>query len=175
MKLLRGVRAVWMSFDEKDWTLIGKDMEDFSMELNPDVSQKKNVFGETSTVHNGYAPSADVEYIARSEDAIYPPIEKIANGLLTDEEHCTAWIIEATLTDEVKESDVKTLTGTGYKAKGMISITSTGGSTEGYSIPFNWQQDGNRQQGTVSVKERKPTFTADAASSAGSGTETSGT
>lgn len=158
-KLARGVRVIWLSFDDKEWTPIGKDMDDMSMELNPDVSQTKNVLGDTVVEHNGYTPSLDNDYIARSEDAIYPHLEKIANELLTDEEHTTAYLIEATLTDEVKESDTTTLTGKGYKTKGIVSVTSTGGSTSGYTIPFNWQQDGARTQGTVSVTNRVPTFT----------------
>lgn len=158
-KLARGVRAIWLSFDEENWTLIGKDMDDMSMELNPDVSQSKNVLGDTVVEHNGYTPSLDNDYIARSEDAIYTPLEKIANELSVSEEDTTAYIIEATLTDEVKESDNKTLTGKGYKAKGIVSVNSTGGSTSGYAIPFNWQQDGAREQGSVSVTARKPTFT----------------
>ena len=158
-KLARGVRAIWLSFDEENWTLIGKDMDDMAMDLNPDVSQSKNVLGDTVVEHNGYTPSLDNDYIARSEDAIYKPLEKIANKLSTKEEDTTAYIIEATLTDEEKESDNKTLTGTGYKAKGIVSVTSTGGGVSGYAIPFNWQQDGAREQGSVSVTARKPTFT----------------
>ncbi len=159
-KLARGVRVIWLSFDENEWTPIGKDMDDMSMELNPDVSQTKNVLGDTVVEHNGYTPSLDNDYIARSEDAIYPKLEKIANELLTDEDSTTAYLIEATLTDEVKESDTTTLTGTGYKTQGIVSVNSTGGSTSGYTISFNWQQNGARTQGTVSVTNRVPTFTA---------------
>lgn len=158
-KLLRGVHAIWLSFDEKEWTLIGKDMEEFSYELNPDVSTFKNILGETTAEHNGYTPSADVEYAARSEDAIYKNIKDIADNLYTDEEHCRAHMISAILNKEVKDSEAVVLTGTGYKVPGIISVNSVGGDTSGLSMPFTFTEDGARKQGSVSVTNKVPTFT----------------
>lgn len=160
-KLLRGVRAEWMSFDGETWTLLGKDMDDYSVDLNPDTETIKNVLGESSFAHKGFTPSSSIEYQARSEDAIYPELEKIVNTLSSDDAVITATVIRATLDEEVKESDVKKLTGKGYKVNVSVVPTSEGGSTEGYAIAFEYHENGSRVQGTVEVEERVPTFTVD--------------
>lgn len=52
-KILRGCRAMWLSFDETAWTCLGKDSDDLSIDTNPETEQKKNVQGEKSFTHNG--------------------------------------------------------------------------------------------------------------------------
>lgn len=158
-KLLRGVRAEWLSFDGENWTLLGKDMEDYSVDLNPDTETIKNILGESSFSHKGFTPSASIEYMARTEDAIYQELEEIVNTLSADDAKISATVIRATLNEEVKESDVKKLTGTGYQVNVSVVPTSEGGSTEGYAIAFEYHENGARTQGTVEVTDRVPTFT----------------
>lgn len=165
-KILRGCRAMWLTFDDKNYTCLGKDTDDLSIELNPDTEQVKNVQGETTFVHNGYAPSlSNDSYIARYEDAIYEPLQTIADTLAKDDARTSATLIVATLTDEVKESAIKTLTGKGFKVPVKVVVNSDGASTSGYGIPFTITEDGGRIQGTVSVSNKIPTFTAAAAAS----------
>lgn len=158
-KILRGCRAMWLSKGDKS-TLIGKDLDDLSIDTNPDTEQTKNVLGETTFSHNGYTPSIAVEYTARTEDEIYPVLQKIANELSVADEDITMDLIVATLTEEVKESDTKTLTGSGFKVPARIVVDNDGGSTSGYAISFTAYESGNRIQGTVSVSKREVTFTA---------------
>lgn len=158
-KILRGCRAFWLTFDGENFTLIGKDSDDLSIETNPDTEQTKNVLEETTFNHNGYTPSLSVDYLARTEDSIYEHIQKIADGLLVGDDEITATLIVATLTDAVKDSDIKTLTGEGFSVPAKIVVDSDGGSTSGYSIPFTAYESGNRIQGSVSVTKRVPTFT----------------
>lgn len=158
-KILRGCRAMWLSKGDAS-TLIGKDMDDLSIDTNPDTEQTKNVLGETTFSHNGYTPSLSVEYTARSEDEIYPVLQKIANELSVSDDDITMDLIVATLTEEVKESDTKTLTGSGFKVSARIVVNNDGGGTSGYAISFTAYESGNRIQGTVSVANREVTFTA---------------
>lgn len=159
-KILRGCRAFWLSFDNKNWTCLGKDTDDLSIELNPDTEQVKNVQGEVTFVNNGYTPSlSNDSYIARYEDAIYPHIQTIADTLATDDERTAATLMVATLTEEVKESATKTLTGKGFTVPVKVVVDSDGASTSGYGIPFTVSEDGGRVQGTVSVTQKVPTFT----------------
>lgn len=159
-KILRGCRAFWLSFDNENWTCLGKDTDDLSIELNPDTEQVKNVQGEVTFVNNGYTPSlSNDSYIARYEDAIYPYIQTIADTLATDDERTSATLMVATLTDEVKESATKTLTGNGFTVPVKVVVDSDGANTSGYGIPFTISEDGGRIQGTVSVTEKVPTFT----------------
>lgn len=158
-KILRGCRAMWLTFDDENYTCLGKDSDDLSIETNPDTETIKNVQGETTFVNNGYTPSMSNEYIARSEDAIYKPLQAIADTLAVDDERTTATLVVATLTEEVKESSTKTLTGTGFKVPVKVVVNSDGGGTSGYAIPFTITEDGARTQGTVSVANKVPTFT----------------
>ena len=159
-KILRGCRAMWLSFDDENWTCLGKDTDDLSIELNPDTEQVKNVQGEVSFVNNGYTPSmSNDSYIARREDAIYPHLQTIVDTLATDDERTSATMMVATLTEEVKESTTKTLTGKGYTVPVKVVCDSDGGGTAGYAIPFTVSEDGGRTQGTVSVSNKVPTFT----------------
>ena len=168
-KILRGCRAFWLSFNDTDWTCLGKDTDDLSIELNPDTEQVKNVQGEVTFVNNGYTPSlSNDSYIARYEDAIYEPLQTIANTLATDDEQTSATLIVATLTDEVKESATKTLTGKGFKVPVKVVVDSEGASTSGYGIPFTISEDGGRIQGTVSVSNKVPTFTPEGGASGAS-------
>lgn len=160
-KLLRGVRAMWLTHDSKDYTCLGKDTDDLSIDLNPDTEQVKNVQGETTFVNNGYTPSlSNDSYIARTEDSIYKPLQHIADTLATDDESTSFTMIVATLDEEVKESTTKTLTGTGYSVPVKVVVDTDGGSTSGYGIAFTVSEDGARTQGTVSVASKVPTFTA---------------
>lgn len=61
------------------WFLIGKNIEDMSMDLGPDTATVKNILDETDVNDNGYEPSLSVEtYYANTEDAIYEKIKSIA-------------------------------------------------------------------------------------------------
>ena len=160
MKLPRAVLAMWLSFDKKEWTLIGKDTDDVSMELNPEVDTKQNVLGETIVEHSGYKPELNMDnYYARTEDSIYEPIKDIAMNRKSDDESIAAYLMEAILTDEVKKSDTVTLTGEAWIENVSVIPQSYGGDTTGLSIPFNIHPNGGRKEGTVSVTERVPTFT----------------
>lgn len=160
MKLPRAVYALWLSFDKKEWTLIGKDTDNASMELNPEVDTKQNVLGETIVDHSGFKPEFALDsYYARTEDAIYEHIQDIALNRKSDEESTAAYLMEAVLTDEVKKSDSVTLTGKAWIEDVVVVPQSYGGDTTGFAIPFNINMNGNRKEGTVSVDKRVPTFT----------------
>ena len=54
------------------WYLLGKDVEDASVELNPDTSTKKNILDETTVEDNGYEPEFDLDtFYAKPGDALY--------------------------------------------------------------------------------------------------------
>lgn len=160
-KLLRGMRAKWISFNGTSWTLIGKNMESLSTNLNPDTETGKDVTGATYVEHKGYSPESDIEYQARDDDSIYTNLQAIVDNLYHDETHCGGFMIEATLNDEVKNAQGKTtVTGTGYKVPVMIVPQEDGGDTSGYTITFNVYENGARTQGSVSVSDGAPTFTA---------------
>ncbi len=152
---------MWLTFDDEEYTCLGKDSDDLSIELNNDSESFKNVQGETTFVNNGYTPSMTNEYIARTEDSIYTHVQEIADTLATDDERTGATLIVATLDIEVSETTGETgATGKGFKVPVKVVVDSDGGATNGYAIPFTITEDGARVQGTVTVKDKKPTFEA---------------
>ena len=53
------------------WFLIGRDIEDMSVELNPDTETVKNILDETVVNDNGYEPSIDADtYYANTGDEV---------------------------------------------------------------------------------------------------------
>ena len=154
------MRAKWLSFDGTDWTLIGKGMETLTTNMNPDVETGKDVTGAAYVEHKGFSPESDIEYQARSEDAIFEDLQAIVDQLLKDETSTTAFMIDATLTDEVKNATGTTaITGSGFKVPVIVVPQDDGGDTSGYTINFNCYENGARVQGTVSVTAQVPTFT----------------
>ncbi len=162
MKLPRAALAQWLSFDKKDWTLVGKDTDSMSTSMNPDIEQKQNVLGETITEHKGFKPELAVDsYAARTEDAIYENLLDITMNRKYDEASTTAFFLEGVLDEAVVESDNKTLIGKGWMEEVTIVPQEYGGNGA-FNIPFNVSpKGGGRVKGTVSVTNRVPTFTPD--------------
>lgn len=136
-----------------DAYLIGKDVEDLSVELNPDMEQIKNILDETSTNDKGYEPSISVEtYYANPEDGwIYEWLKNIAMNRLTGEDCMTKYV--EVIVDKTPD-----------EAKGMydawqedviVKPQSYGGSQGGITIPFNIAFCGNRVSGKASVTGKR--------------------
>lgn len=55
-----------------DYVRLGKDLEEYNEELNPDVEISKNILGEQSVRHSGYEAQADVDpyYFEDYDDAL---------------------------------------------------------------------------------------------------------
>lgn len=137
--------------------ILGTDIEEMSVELNSDVSQVKNILGQTKTVDNGYSPSLDADpFYADVDSALYPKLRDIAMERLKGDACKTLML-------EVIVEDMESTTHVAYLREVIVKPTSYGGGTEGFNIPFNVSEDGAWVKGTVtaaSVKEGKPVFTA---------------
>lgn len=166
MKLPRAAFAQFLSFDEEKWTLLGKDTDSLTTSMNPDIETKQNVIGETTTDHKGFNPEVSVDtYAARTEDAIYENLLDITMNRKSDDESTTATLMECVLDEAVNLSDNKTLTGKAWKEKVTVVPQEYGGDTAAFGIPFNLSpKGGGREEGTVSVTKRVPTFTPGGAS-----------
>lgn len=139
--------------DKADWFRIGKDNDELTTELNPDVSTNKNVWGENVTEDNGYAPSLDTDpFYARTDDSIYPVIRDIAMERKTGDE-CKTQILEVIVEDTDAANHLA------YVEDVIVKPQSYGGGTSGVNIPFNVSYDGNRTKGYVTIADGVPKFT----------------
>lgn len=133
-----------------NYVRLGKDLEEYNEELNPDVEVTSNILGEQNVKHNGYAVQSEVDpYFAYVGDPLYEQLENIANERLTGD------ACKTTKVDVMLSSD-----GTvrwAYREDVVIVPKSTGGAKAGVSIPFTVYNAGNRMKGTFDVATK--TFT----------------
>ncbi len=137
---------------EAAYERLGKDLEEYSPELSAQVESKKNILGETSILISGYEKTAAVEpFYAEAGSALFQRLQKILdNGLVLDD----------LKTDVVDVKLWETAEGGAYpavKEEAFIEVTSYGGDTTGYQIPFTLHFTGNKVQGTFNVSTK--TFT----------------
>lgn len=150
------------------WYRIGKDVEDMSVNLNPQTETKKNIWDETTVEDNGYEPQIDVDtYYANPDDPangaamFYAKLKNIAMNRLTGEACKTKYM----------EVLIDKITGAydAWVEDCVVKPTSYGGPQGGVAIPYTVYPDGNREQGTVTITDKVPTYTPN-----GSGDEDDG-
>lgn len=136
-----------------EWYLIGKDVEDLSIELNPDIESIKNILDETSINDNGYEPSADVDtyYANPSDGTIYTKLKDIAMNRKTGDD-CMTKCLEVLVDKTTGPYDA-------WQEDCMVKPQSYGGGQGGVRIPFNVAFCGNRGSGTATLSNRTPTYT----------------
>lgn len=124
-----------------NYVRLGKDLEEYNEELNPDVEVNKNILGEQSVQHNGYEVQSDVDpFYAYEGDPLFTQLADVANERKTGDA-CKTTKIDALFDDE----------GTciwAYKEDCYLIPNSLGGDTSGVQIPFTVYNDGNRVKGT---------------------------
>ena len=138
-----------------DWYRLGEDLEEFNVEMNPDIEQRKNILGANNFIHNGYETSADAEpFYARVGDALFPKLQTIVDNRAQYEGTATTAL-------EVHLWEAGTTTGTyvAYTQGCYVVPTSYGGDTSGYQIPFTVYYVGQKTKGTFNPSNN--TFTAD--------------
>ena len=125
------------------WYRLGKDLEEFNIELNPDTEVGKNILGESTFTHNGYEVSADAApFYAREGDALFEQLQKIIDdGLQYD--GCATSILEVHLW----EAGTTSGTYKAYQQPCYLVPTSYGGDTSGYQIPFTVNYVGEKKAG----------------------------
>ena len=139
--------------DDAVYERLGKDLEEFSPQLSAQVDKKKNILGEESVVISAYEKTAAVEpYYAEAGTGLFERLQEIIDGSL---------VLDQLKTDVV---EVKLWENTGdgifsaIREEAYIEITSYGGDTTGYQIPFTLHFTGKKTVGSYDVING--TFTA---------------
>lgn len=137
-----------------DFVRLGKDLEEYIVEMNANVETKINILGENSTSLTGYEPQASIEpYYAEIGEPMFVRLQKIVDERQTLDDLKTETLEVHTWETPTSGKYVA------YKEDGIIEVVSYGGDTTGYQIPFNVHSIGNRIKGLFDPAAK--TFTAD--------------
>ena len=132
---------------------LGQDLEEFSPEMSAQVETKKNILGESSVLISGYEKTASVEpFYAQKGSALFDRLQEIIdNDLVLDELKAEA--VDVKLWDAAEDGIYPAVKEAVY-----IEVTSYGGDTTGYQIPFTLHYTGEKVKGNFNLATR--TFTA---------------
>ena len=137
-----------------NWVIVGDDIEDMSMELNPDTETFKNILGQTKVTDNGYEPSMDADpFYADPDSALYTKLRDIAMNRQKGDA-CKTLLLEVIV------DNTEATSHSAWVQEVIVKPQSYGGDTAGFNIPFNVMENGKRTAGTVTLSNGVPTFTA---------------
>ena len=141
------------SGEEAVYERLGQDLEEFAPEMSAQVETKKNILGESSILISGYEKTAAVEpFYAQAGSSLFDRLQEIIDGDLVLDE------LKADVVDvKLWEAD-ETGAYPAVKEAVYIEVTSYGGDTTGYQIPFTIHYTGEKVKGTINVSTK--TFTA---------------
>lgn len=130
------------NFDSTDpnYVRLGKHLEAYQEELNPQVDVHQNILGEQYAMHNGYQVSSTAEpFYAEEGEPLWEHLQEIANTRANGDS-CMTTRVEALL-----KADGSCVWA--YREDCMIAPQSLGGDTSGVQIPFQVLNTGNRVRG----------------------------
>ena len=146
-----------ITYKATNYVRIGKDLEDFSVELNPDIETHKNIIGENSVVHNGYETTADADPVYYEyDDALTEKIMEIAMLRKTGDA-CKTTYVEVLLKPGADDAAAPTVIRA-VREDVLLIPSSYGGDTSGVQVPFSVNFTGNRVEGEFDIATK--TFTA---------------
>lgn len=136
-----------------EWEIIGKKIEDMSLEMNPNVETLTDITGEVQTTLDKYEKQTSVSpYYAKRESKMAAWLYNVVRE-------------ERTLSDvERTFLCVNIFAGAdgsfdAWTQKAVVAVQSYGGDTKGLQIPYNIHWIGGKTFGTVSISDGVPTFT----------------
>lgn len=143
------------SFGSGKYTRLGKDLEEYSIELNPDTDERENILGDTSFNVKGYKPTASVDtFYAYEGSVLYTKLKEIVDKRSTGSQLNTT-VVDVMITVD-DEGNVTTGPDT-YRENVVVVPQSLGGDTGGVQIPFEIHYVGDRTKGTFDLEAK--TFT----------------
>ena len=132
---------------------LGKDLEEFTPEMQAKVETKKNILGETDILISGYEKTGNVEpFYAEADSPLFEKLQDIVDQQLTLDSLKTD-VVEVKLWKQAGEGAYEA-----YREQAYIPVNSYGGDTSGYQIPFTLHFTGKREKGIFRLDDR--TFTA---------------
>lgn len=153
-KLKRNAHRLYVRAKSEDqWFLVGKSLDELSVEMNGSFEQTTDITGEVSVSDTGYQPQTSVEpYYANPEDgAWYEFLKDLALNRKSGDDAKAEYMEVLIENTEDSEHDA-------WKEDCRIEIASYGGDTSGFQISYNIWVDGNREKGKATYSGKVPTF-----------------
>lgn len=138
------------TYANTDYVRLGKDLEEFNVELNPDVETVKNILGENSVRVNGYEVSSETDpYYYYYDDTLSEKIWSIAMNRSTGDD-CKTSVLDV-LFKPGETADATPTVVEAWREDCYVVPNSYGGDTSGVQTPFTVHRLGNRVKGTFDV------------------------
>ena len=145
-----------LTYVDTNYVRIGKDLEEFVVELSPNIETKANILGENSVLHTGYETTASADPVYYEyDDILTEKIMEIAM-LRKSADSCKTSYVEVLLKPGTTSSDAPTVVRA-VREDVLLIPTSYGGDTSGVQVPFTINFNGNRVEGDWDIESR--TFT----------------
>lgn len=139
------------SYAAAEYVRLGKDLEEFSVELNPDVETSKNILGENSVKHSGYDASSDADPVYYEyDDALTEKMMEIAMLRKTGDACKTSYVEVLLKPTENAPTVIRAV-----REDVIVVPNSYGGDTSGVQVPFTVHFAGNRVVGTFDLETKK--------------------
>lgn len=133
---------------------LGKDLEEYAEELNPDVESVKNILGENSVRVNGYEVSSSVDpFYYDYDDSLSEKIMDIAMNRTTGNS-CKTTTVDVLLKPG-SSADAEPTVVWAWREDCYVVPESVGGDTSGVQIPFTIHRAGNRVKGSFDLSTKK--------------------
>lgn len=146
------INAAALGTESAEYERLGADLEEFSPELSAQVETKKNILGQTAVVISGYEKTGAVEpYYAESGSKLFARLQDIIDSSRVLEDVKTD-VVEVKLWEPEADGSYPAIREEVY-----IEVTSYGGDTTGYQIPFTLHFTGNKTKGKFDINTK--TFT----------------
>lgn len=140
-----------------NYVRLGKNLEELSVEMNPNVEINANILGENDAKLTGYEMSASVSpYYVSHDEALSEKLMEIIDNELTGDA-CKTTVVDVWL----KPGDTPDAAPVVVKAirrEVVVAVQSYGGDTSGVQIPFDLSGATNRTKGMFDITTKK--FTA---------------
>ena len=147
------INAKLLSATSDSYSRIGKDLEEYNVEMTAQVDTNKNIIGETSIILSSYEKQGTVDPLyADQDDPMFARLQKIIDGDLVLDDVASD-VVEVKLW----ETPTAETSNPAIKEKVYIEVTSYGGDSTGYQIPYNLHYTGEKTAGTFDISTK--TFT----------------
>ena len=146
------INAAPLGEEAASYEQLGKDLEEYSAELSAQVETRRNILGQSSVVISGYEKTGAVEpYYAEAGTALFERLQDIIDESRVLEDVKTD-VVEVKLWESAENGKYPAIREECY-----IEVTSYGGDTTGYQIPFKLHFTGNKVKGSFDISAK--TFT----------------